>query len=383
MAAHPSNPAAKDEPEVAFLLGLPFHRMTMRETVAEAIRVVERGIPRYFVTANADFVAQAYENPRLRDILVHAHRAVCDGMPLVWLSRLFPPRLPERVAGSDLVFELFREGSARAWRFFFLGSDEATLATVGEVLAKRYPGLTVAGSFSPPFAPVEKWPNEEIARAIQEARPHVLLVAVGCPKQEYWISQYGSRLNVPLSIGIGASLDFISGRQVRAPRWMQKTGMEWIWRMGTDPGRLVARYWKDFRYLFRLAFRQWRLTRQSQARPLDLRTVSADTPVAGDHVSVLTWVGTVEAANVAFHALPPEQGRPVLLDLADVTFMDSAGIGRLLQVARQCRDTKQPFALLRPSPQVRQILKNLRLEAQLPIVENPADFPPPKALPAS
>jgi N-acetylglucosaminyldiphosphoundecaprenol N-acetyl-beta-D-mannosaminyltransferase len=376
MAAHTSNPAAKDEPEVAFLLGLPFHRMTMGETVAEAIRIVEGGIPRYFVTANADFVAQAYENPRLRDILVHAHRAVCDGMPLVWLSRLFPPRLPERVAGSDLVFELFREGSARTWRFFFLGSDEATLATVGEVLAKHYPGLTVAGSFSPPFAPVEKWPNEEIARAIQEARPHVLLVAVGCPKQEYWISQYGSRLNVPLSIGIGASLDFISGRQVRAPRWMQKTGMEWIWRMGTDPGRLVARYWKDFRYLFRLAFRQWRLTRQGQARPLDLQPPATPDTRLAEGVCQLTWVGTVEAANVEFHALPPEPARPVLLDLSDVTFMDSAGIGRLLQVVRQCRDQRQPFALFRPSPQVRKILKDLRLEEQVPVAEDPSDFPP-------
>lgn len=185
MADQPSDSAVKNEPEVTFLLGLPFHAITMGETVAEAIRVIEGGSPRYFVTANADFVAQAYENPRLRDILVHAHRAVCDGMPLVWLSRLFPPRLPERVAGSDLVFELFREGSSRAWRFFFLGSDEATLATAGKVLAERYPGLTVAGSFSPPFATVEDWPNEEIARRIREARPHVLLVAVGCPKQEY------------------------------------------------------------------------------------------------------------------------------------------------------------------------------------------------------
>lgn len=368
--------SANSEPEVAFLLGLPFHRLTMDETVGECVAVVEAGKPRYFVTANADFVAQAYENERLREILVHAHRAVGDGMPLVWLSRLFPPRLPERVAGSDLVFELFREGNERGWRFFFLGSDEATLATVGGVLEKRYPGMTVAGSFSPPFAPVEKWPNEEIARQIRAARPHVLLVAVGCPKQEYWIYRYARDLQVPLAIGIGASLDFISGRQVRAPRWMQKTGLEWVWRMATDPGRLVARYWKDFRYLFRLGFRQWRLTRRGQARPLDLRSSPANFESVAPGVQPLCWVGSVEAANLHLHPLPPLGAGPMLLDLSDVTFMDSAGIGRLLQVVRQCREAEQPFALLRPSPQVRKIIAALRLESQLPVIEKAEDFPP-------
>lgn len=293
MAEKPPASPARSEPGVAFLLGLPFHRLTMAETVAECVAVVEAAEPRYFVTANADFVAQAYENERLREILVHAHRAVGDGMPLVWLSRIFPPPLPERVAGSDLVFELFREGNARAWRVFFLGSDEATLSTVKGILKKRYPDMTVAGTFSPPFAPVEDWPNEEIARQIRAARPHVLLVAVGCPKQEYWIARHARDLRVPLAIGIGASLDFISGRQVRAPLWMQKTGLEWVWRMATDPRRLVARYWKDFRYLLRLGFLQWRLTRRGQGRPLDLSAGETNFESAGAGVQTLSWVGTV------------------------------------------------------------------------------------------
>ncbi len=369
-----SDTAAHD-PEIAFLLGLPFHRMTMADTVNAAVEAVETAIPRYFVTANADFVAQAYDNDRLREILLHAHRAVCDGMPLIWLSRLFPPALPERVAGSDLVFELFQQGSQRNWRFFFLGSDEATLAKTEAVLAERYPGLQVCGSFSPPFAAVEDWPNAEIAKQIQLAKPHVLLVAVGCPKQEYWIARYASELNIPLAIGIGASLDFIAGRQVRAPRWMQKTGTEWIWRMATDPGRLMARYWKDFRYLARLSFIQWRLTRRHHIRALDLAAQSDAAASASKNVTHIHWVGSVEAANLSLHVLPDNPTQPLLLDLSDVSFMDSAGIGHLIKFARRCREAAQPFALFRPSPQVQKIIAALHLQREFSIVEDAALFP--------
>lgn len=371
----PGSPS-KSEPDVSFLLGLPFHRLTMAETVAEAIAVVEAGKPRYLITANADFVAQAHENKHLREIIVYAHRAVVDGMPLVWLSRLFPPRLPERVAGSDLVFELFRQGSERGWRFFFLGSDASTLVEVESFLSRSFPGLTVAGRISPPYGAIEDWPNEEIAAQIRESRPQVLLVAVGCPKQEFWISRYARDLAVPLSIGIGASLDFISGRQVRAPRWMQKTGLEWVWRMGTDPGRLASRYWKDFRYLCRLGWLQWRLTRRRQARPLDLRADAPSILGFAPGVQRLSWAGTVEASNLHLHSLPSEGTCHVLLDLSDVTFMDSAGVGHLIQVSRRCREAEQAFALLQPSPQVRKIIAALRLESQLPVLESAGSFPP-------
>jgi N-acetylglucosaminyldiphosphoundecaprenol N-acetyl-beta-D-mannosaminyltransferase len=376
MTADRSNSDRIPEPRVAFLAGLPFHLMTMADTVAEAIRVVEERTPRYFVTANADFVAQAYENKRLRDIVIHAHRAVCDGMPLIWLSRLFPPALPERVAGSDFVFELFREGNDRGWRFFFLGSDEPTLAKASQILRQRYPGMILAGAFSPPIAKVEEWPNETITSLIQETKPDVLLVAVGCPKQEYWIDAFSKSLGIPLSVGIGASLDFIAGKQVRAPRWMQKAGLEWVWRMLTDPGRLVARYWKDFRYLFVLSIKQWRLTRRSQGNTLNLQA-EAQTSGTSHQAHVLAWVGTVEAGNVDAHPLPPPGNPIILLDLSDVTFIDSAGIGRLLQAARQCREQQQAFALLRPSPQVRRIIDSLRLDGQFIMIENPADFAPP------
>ena len=133
--------------DVAFLLGLPFHVITMDETIADAVAHVERAVPGYYITANADFVAQAYENDGLRDILFHADRVVCDGMPLVWLSRYFKPVLPERVAGSDMVFRLFAEASTRRWKVFFLGQTQTRSRRLSRYLGRIIRGWTWSGRF--------------------------------------------------------------------------------------------------------------------------------------------------------------------------------------------------------------------------------------------
>ena len=133
--------------DVAFLLGLPFHVIGMDDAVADAVAHVNARKPGYYITPNADFIAQAYNNEALKDILFHADRVVCDGMPLVWLSRYFKPELPERVAGSDMVFRLFDEANTNDWKVYFLGSDEQTLARTSEILQKDYPGMKTVGSF--------------------------------------------------------------------------------------------------------------------------------------------------------------------------------------------------------------------------------------------
>ena len=266
------------ERKVGFLLGLPFHVITMQETIDDAVARIDSGVPAYYVTANADFIAQAFHNEALKDILFHADRVVCDGMPLVWLSRYFKPALPERVAGSDMVFQLFAQAQQHRWKVYFLGSDDATLAQSKQILSRDYPDMQVVGTFSPPFGTVDSWPNEAILAEIKACRPDLLLVAVGCPKQEYWIHRYYLAAGVPLTIGIGASLDFICGTQTRAPRWVQQIGMEWSWRLLTNPKRLFKRYAKDFYYLLLLARQQRRLMvvappgqaarrRSSQMRP--------------------------------------------------------------------------------------------------------------------
>jgi N-acetylglucosaminyldiphosphoundecaprenol N-acetyl-beta-D-mannosaminyltransferase len=296
-------------------------------------------------------------------------------MPLVWLSRYFKPVLPERVAGSDMVFRLFEQAGEHGWKVYFLGSDTETLNNTKQILAERYPKMNVVGTFSPPFGTVDSWPNEAILEDVKATKPDLLLVAVGCPKQEYWISKYYKDAGVPLSIGIGASLDFICGTQVRAPIWIQKIGMEWCWRMLSDPKRLVKRYAKDFYYLFVLAYRQWKITRQSSDEPVvsspQVAEMAAD--VSESDAQWLVWSGEAERSVLEELDHPEDTSKPVFLDLSGVNFMDSSAIGRLAKFARDARQADTVFGILNPSVSVQKIIEAMHLTAQFPVFAGRAE----------
>ncbi len=268
-----------DETPLSMVLGLPFHRQTMAEALEDSVAAMrDRGSSAYFVTANLDITRQAYLDSRLREIIFRADRVYCDGLPLVWLSRLFGVPLPERVAGSDMTPLLLERCARENLPVYFFGSDNQTLKRAAAVLKHRYTGLRVVGCSAPPVGEIESWSNEAIVNQIRCARPALLLVALGCPKQEYWISQYLEKTGVPLAIGIGASLDFVAGKQVRAPRWIQALGMEWLWRFSRDPRRLGHRYASDLWYLLTKAPRQWRFENRfiSQAYTVFRRTLAED-----------------------------------------------------------------------------------------------------------
>ncbi|CAA6678270.1 MULTISPECIES: WecB/TagA/CpsF family glycosyltransferase [unclassified Lentimonas] len=364
---------SKSDRDVAFLLGLPFHVITMDETIDDAIVTVEQATPAYYITANVDFIAQAYENEPLKDILFHADRVVCDGMPLVWLSRYFKPVLPERVAGSDMVFRLFEQADRHEWKVYFLGSDTETLEATRTILKQRYPKMEVVGTFSPPFGPVESWPNEAIVADVQQTKPDLLLVAVGCPKQEYWISKYYKEIGVPLSIGIGASLDFICGTQVRAPVWIQKIGMEWCWRMLSDPKRLAKRYAKDLYYLVVMANRQRKVThRDSKVSSMagsDQVVNTSHAPVEVSHTDAqwISWSGAAERGVLDSLERPADISKAVFLNLSAVTFMDSSAIGLVAKIARDARQADVAFGILQPADVVVKIIEAMHLSAQFPV----------------
>jgi len=363
------------ERELAFVLGLPFHVSTMDQAIEDAVIHIESRKPGYFITANADFIAQAYENETLKDILFHADRVVCDGMPLVWLSRIFKPRLPERVTGADMVFRLFEEADKRSWKVFFLGSDEDTLSKTKSILGDQYPKMKIVGTISPPFGTIESWPNTEILKDIKNTQPDLLLVAVGCPKQEYWISKYKDESRIPLSIGIGASLDFICGKQIRAPKIVQRIGMEWMWRLLTNPTRLFKRYSKDLYYILLLGYRQWKLTREpSKLTELSEVKIGKKCECCESlGVSEIIWSGSVERSSISDLAQPEDYKNAVFLNLKNVLFIDSSGIGELAKIARKCRQEQVPFAVLEPSDVVFNVIKNMHLETQFPCFESCED----------
>lgn len=169
--------------------------------------------------------------------------AVADGTPLVWLSRLYSKPIPERVAGPDLFKEFIKRTARKGYNFFFLGTTTPLLKKMIENLKEKYPSLKIAGYYSPPF--MKEFPEEEnqkMIKIINKAKPDVLWVGLTAPKQEKWIGSNLDRLDVPVSIGVGAAFDFVAGSVRRAPNWIQKIGLEWFYRLCQEPKRLWKRY---------------------------------------------------------------------------------------------------------------------------------------------
>ena len=168
---------------------------------------------------------------------------------MLWASILFGRPLKERVTGVDLIPELAKLSAERGYRIFMLGSEEKNSKQAADVLEQRYPGVQIVERYSPPVKPLEQMDDQDILQRIHLAKPDILLVAFGNPKQELWIDRNRERLNVPVMIGIGGSLDMIAGSLRRAPRMIQKLQLEWMFRMFQEPRRLFPRYARDFRAL--------------------------------------------------------------------------------------------------------------------------------------
>ena len=227
------------------MMDVPFDSVTMNETLTRVAGMIAARKPSYIATANVDFLVQARKDRELHGLLQRADMVVCDGTPLVWLSRLLGKALPERVAGSDLVPKLLERAAQSGWSVYFLGGRDEVLHQAVANVRQKHPQLRIAGAYSPPFAPLEKMDHEAINARIREAKPDILLVSFGCPKQEKWIAQNCKATAVPVSIGVGATIDFLAGAVKRAPQWMRQSGLEWVFRLAQEPRRLLKRYATD------------------------------------------------------------------------------------------------------------------------------------------
>ncbi|HZV33790.1 MAG TPA: WecB/TagA/CpsF family glycosyltransferase [Verrucomicrobiae bacterium] len=238
------------------ILGVPFDPVTMTEAIAIIGRMVASRRPHYVVTANVDFLAQARGDIELRRILMDAHLVLCDGTPVVWASRLLGNPLPERVAGADLVPQLIRIASEKNLRLFFLGGTPESMERAMAKVKTTHPKLQIDG-YSPPFNHLLEMDHDEIKRRIAQARPDILFVCFGCPKQEKWIAMHYQSLGVPVAIGVGGTIDFLAGQLKRAPVWMQRSGTEWVFRLLQEPRRLFRRYARDLWLFGALLLAQW------------------------------------------------------------------------------------------------------------------------------
>lgn len=236
--------------------GVPFAPLTLDRSVEVVDALIARGEPSYFITANLHYVMLTHQNPDLAAINRDAAFILADGAPIVKAARELPTPLPERVAGSDLIFHLCEQAARKGHRIFLLGAPPGVAEEAAAALVAKYPGLTIAGTACPPFRKLSDQEHEALLDEIRAARPDILFIAFGQPKGERWIAENVARVGVPVAVQVGASLEFAAGRFARAPRWMQKAGVEWLFRMLQEPRRLASRYASNAAFLGRMKIRR-------------------------------------------------------------------------------------------------------------------------------
>lgn len=220
--------------------------LTMTETLNEIDKLIQKKNCSYVVTPNVDHIVRLEKDVELQKVYKNASLILTDGKPLIWISKWYKTPIKEKISGSDLFPKVCELAANKNYTMYLLGAAEGVADTATKNLMKKYPGLNVVGTYSPPFG-FEKNEQEmnKIKTQIQEVHPDILIVGLGCPKQEKFMYYHCKELGVPISFGLGASIDFEAGNIKRAPKWMSNHGLEWLYRFSKEPKRLFKRYFVD------------------------------------------------------------------------------------------------------------------------------------------
>ena len=237
----PAIEAGRSVPRVD-ILGVGVSAINMDDALEVIDEWITTGVRRYVCITGVHGVMESQRDEALRRIHNGAGLVTPDGMPLVWLSKWRGWHRTTRVYGPDLMLALCERSLATGYRHFFYGGKEGVPERLARRLQKRYPGLTVAGTYSPPFKAVTEQEGEAVIDRINAAKPDIVWVGLGTPKQEHWMAQHVDRLTASVLLGVGAAFDFHAGLKRQAPRWMQRSGLEWLFRLATEPRRLWRRY---------------------------------------------------------------------------------------------------------------------------------------------
>lgn len=237
-------------------MNIEIDNLTMVETLKEVERLVSERKGAYVVTPNVDHIVKLENDKELKRVYDNADLILTDGKPLLWIAKLYGKPIKEKISGSDLFPFLCKMAAKNGYKMFFLGAAEGIAAKAAENLMTKYKGLNVVGTYSPPYG-FENDAEEirKIKKMIIEKRPDILIVGLGCPKQEKFMFHYCKELEVPVSFGLGASFDFEAGNIKRAPKWMSEHGLEWLFRITQDPKRMFKRYIIDDRKIISLIWK--------------------------------------------------------------------------------------------------------------------------------
>jgi N-acetylglucosaminyldiphosphoundecaprenol N-acetyl-beta-D-mannosaminyltransferase len=223
------------------VVGVPVTPTRLCDAVAAIGAWIDAGESTYVCVSDVHAVLACHDDPDLAAIHAAAGMVTTDGMPLVWMARALG-RPAERVCGPDLLPAVVADGLAAGRRHYLYGSTAAVVEQLRANLLDRFPGARVVGAYSPPFRPLTDDEDAAIVAAINAAEPDVVWVGLGAPKQERWMAAHRAVLRAPVLVGVGAAFDFHAGTKRRPPRWVQQAGLEWAFRLASEPRRLWRRY---------------------------------------------------------------------------------------------------------------------------------------------
>lgn len=232
---------AKTERGFCYILDMRVDNTRYAEVVSKVFNWINNTKGGYICASNVHMCMETYNSADFRQVVNSADLVVPDGRPLVWTMRALGIRSAQHVRGSDLVLELCKEAEKRGVSVGLYGSTLRSLDGFQKFLKKRFSDLNIAVAISPPFRPLNDLEDKEFVNRINASGARILFVGIGCPKQEKWMAKHKDKLSCVM-IGVGAAFDFFSGQKKHAPRWMQKAGLEWLFRLSQDPKRLWKRY---------------------------------------------------------------------------------------------------------------------------------------------
>jgi len=221
------------------VLGCPVDNLSLKETLQAIEEFIKSGRPHQHVVINADKVLKLRKDKKLKQIVESCDLINVDGQPIRWTAKLLGISFKERITGMDLMEELLELSSQKGYSVYFLGARKEIVREVVEIYTDKYPSLKVAGWRD------GYWESDEEKKVVQDikrTKPEIVFVAISSPKKEFFIREYMNEMQVPFSMGVGGSFDIIAGIKKRAPKWMQKYGLEWLFRLCQEPGRLWKRY---------------------------------------------------------------------------------------------------------------------------------------------
>ena len=236
------NAQANSQGERADILGVCVNAINMEDAVALIEHWIATRTPTFVCITSVHGIIESLGHPRLRKIHNDAGLVTPDGMPLVWMSRWLGFDRTRRVYGPDLMRTLTALSVSRGYRHFYYGGDHGVADRLKQTLIRSHPGLQVVGTLTPPFRPLSPEEDDAVIAQINAAKPDIVWVGLSTPKQEFWMAAHVGRLDAPVLIGVGAAFDFLAGIKKQAPRWMRRSGLEWLFRLLQEPRRLWRRY---------------------------------------------------------------------------------------------------------------------------------------------